>query len=153
MKQIFSILALSIALATTAFSQSANMQTVMNNYAAFGKGDIPAIIASFADDCLWVHAGDPTVVPFAGTFKGKAGLGQFFDAVGKSTQIVAFEPANFTEKGNMVMNTTHIVGKTLSTGKTADSIMNFTWTFDATGKVVKFEAAGNTAALEDSFKK
>ncbi|MEO6039864.1 MAG: nuclear transport factor 2 family protein, partial [Saprospiraceae bacterium] len=97
MKDFF--IALAFFSATAAFGQSANLTTVMNNYAAFGKGDVPVIIASTSDDCTWTHPGDATV-PFAGTFIGHDGIGQFFTAVGKSVAITTFEPTNFREDGN-----------------------------------------------------
>ncbi len=87
MKHLF--IALILFGASHTFGQSANLTTVLNNYVAFGKGDVPAIIASTTEDCTWTHPGNASV-PFAGVFHGHAGLTQFFDAVGKSILISTF---------------------------------------------------------------
>lgn len=150
MKNIF--LALFVLSAANAFSQSANMLTVMNNYTAFGKGDIPTIIASFTEDCTWTHPGS-AAVPFAGTYRGHAGLAQFFENVGKATQLTQFDPVNFRESGNTVINEIHVGGTVLSTGKFYASVMTFTWTFNAAGKATSWVASGDIDGLEAAFSK
>ena len=148
MKNFF--IALAFFGTTAAFGQSANLTTVMNNYAAFGKGDIPAILASAAQNCTWTHPGNASV-PFAGVFKGPDGIGQFFATMGKSVAITTFEPMNFRESGNQVMNDVHIMGTALATGQSYEATMLFTWTFDAEGKVSAWTAAGDTSTLEKAL--
>ena len=45
-----------------------NLETVQHIYEAFGKGDIPGILANLSEEALWEHHGNPQVIPFAGTF-------------------------------------------------------------------------------------
>ena len=44
--------------------------TVQELYAAFGRGDIPAILAKLADDVVWESEG-PAIVSFSGIRHGK----------------------------------------------------------------------------------
>lgn len=145
--------ALAMAGGFTTNAQSAQLTTVQENYARFGQGDIPGIIGTLADNVVWVHPGNPSIVTFAGEYKGHDGVGQFFTKVGQDSQITAFAPSNFREKGNAVSNDVHIEGVIPSTGKTYVSDIVMTWTFGPDGKVTRWEATGDVASLEQAFSK
>lgn len=148
------LLSLSLLLfAVFASAQSANMKTAMDGYAKFGAGDIPGIIASLAPDVVWSHDGDPAIIPFAGTFKGQAEVGRFFEAVGKSVQIAVFNPTNFREEGNRVINDCHIEGIVVATGKTYADDVVMTWTFGPDGKAIAWSAKGTMAGITAAFGK
>ena len=134
--------------AIAAQAQSLNQQTVMDNYARFGQGDVPGILTTLADNVVWIHPGNPELVSFAGTYNGPAGVGQFFEKVGASVQFLTFQPSNFREEGNRVINDCHIEGKVLATGKTYVSDVVFTWTFGPDGKALRWEATGDISGLE-----
>lgn len=135
-------------------AQSANVQTVMGNYAAFGKGDIPAILATLAPNCSWYHAGNPAIVPFAGTFNGPAEVGsKFFAIIPTAVQILGFEPSLKAEEGNTVITAVKIKGQGVTTGKSYENTVEMRWTFDATGKVTKYENLFDPAALEAALTK
>lgn len=138
--------------ATFAQAQSANVKTAMDGYAKFGAGDIAGILASLSPDVVWSHAGDPTVILFAGTFRGQAEVGRFFEAVGKSVQVTVFAPTNFREMGNTVINDTHIEGTVIATGKKYSDDLVMTWTFDANGKAVSWAATGTMAGITAASK-
>src|SRR5262249_16457558 len=146
-----------LALAAFAFqlnAQSANIQTVQNNYAAFGQGNIPAILASLTDDCTWMQSGNPSIIPFAGTFRGKEEIGnKFFGVVPTAIQILAFEPRDFREADNVVICFVHIHGKGIATGKEYDSQVEMHWTFNAQGLVTGFQSLGDTSTLEAALTK
>lgn len=152
MKSFFFSLALLLS-ATFAQAQSANVKTAMDGYAKFGAGDIPGILTSLSPDVVWTHAGDPAVIPFAGTFRGQAEVGRFFEAVGKSIQVTVFNPSNFREMGNQVVNDTHIEGTVIATGKPYTDDVVMTWTFSADGKAVSWSAAGTMAGITAAFAK
>lgn len=151
MRHLFFSAAL-LLLASFAQGQSANVKTAIDGYAKFGAGDIPGIMTSLSPDIVWTHAGDPAIIPFAGTFKGQAEVGRFFEAVGKSIQVTVFNPTNFREEGNKVVNDVHIEGTVLSTGKKYADDLVMTWTFDASGKAIGWEAAGTMAGITAAFK-
>ncbi len=48
-----------------------NEQTVQDLYAAFGRGDLPAILDKLSDDVVWELEG-PAVVSFSGVRHGKS---------------------------------------------------------------------------------
>jgi uncharacterized protein len=48
--------------------------------AAFNRGDIDYILACIAENCTLRETRTPEL-PYAGTFKGRAGAGKFFDAM------------------------------------------------------------------------
>lgn len=56
-----------------------NVATVNSAYEAFGRGDIAAVIDVLADDVEW---SSPLTLPHGGQFKGKAGVGEFFQGIG-----------------------------------------------------------------------
>jgi ketosteroid isomerase-like protein len=58
-----------------------NLQTVQSIYEAFGKGDIPAIIAAQSDDVEWERGGTDHGVPWLKPGRGKAHVGSFFQAL------------------------------------------------------------------------
>lgn len=140
-------------LSSIAFGQSANVLTVQTDFAAFGKGEIPTIIASAADNVVWKHAGNPALIPFAGTFNGHEGVGRFFQNVGSSVNITVFEPQNFVENGNTVTSTVHITGTVLSTGKVYSNVIDMVFTFNAAGKITNWDAKGDVTDLEKAFSK
>lgn len=138
--------------AAFASAQSANVKTAMDGYAKFGAGDIPGILASLSADIVWTHAGDPALIPFAGTFRGQAEVGRFFELVGKTIQVKVFNPTNFRENGNVVMNDCHIEGVVAATGKSFSDDVVMTWTFGPDGKAVTWEASGTMAGLAAASK-
>ena len=148
---IFLSLLLSAVVAT---AQSANVQTVMGNYAAFGKGDVPAILSTLAPNCTWYHAGNPAIVPFAGSFTGPQEIGsKFFAMIPTAVQITTFEPSLQSEEGNVVVTSVHIKGKGVATGKEYENTVEMRWTFDAAGKVVDYKNIFDPAGLEGALTK
>ena len=52
-----------------------NVALLQKTYDAFGRGDIPAVMATFAEDITW-HS--PAILPQGGDEKGHEGVGKFF---------------------------------------------------------------------------
>ncbi|MBL7829110.1 MAG: nuclear transport factor 2 family protein [Saprospiraceae bacterium] len=152
MKNILTILSITL-ITFSASAQSANVQTAIDGYNKFGAGDIPGILASLDANIVWSHDGDPALIPFAGTFKGQAEVGRFFENVGKSVKVTVFNPTNFREQGNQVINDTHIEGVLLATGKTYVDDVVMTWTFGPDGKVIAWEAKGPMTGISAAARK
>ncbi|HRI58118.1 MAG TPA: nuclear transport factor 2 family protein [Saprospiraceae bacterium] len=141
-------------LSFAAFGQnSANVLTVQNDFAAFGKGDIQTIVGSTSDDVVWKHFGTPGVVPFAGTYNGHEGVARFFQIVGANSNFLLFEPQNFVENGNTVTSTVNMKSISIPTGKEYTDSVTMVFTFNAAGKITNWEAKGNAASLEMAFSK
>ncbi|HEY9022945.1 MAG TPA: nuclear transport factor 2 family protein [Burkholderiaceae bacterium] len=67
---------------------------IRNVYAAFGRGDVPALLALTAPDVDWQFHGDRDA-GYTGTVRGPAQLGEWFGAVAQEDDIQAFEPREF----------------------------------------------------------
>ena len=61
-----------------------NADVVQQNYAAVGRGDIPALLELLTDDVEWTLQG-PSVIPWAGTRNGRGGVAGFFSLLGEWT--------------------------------------------------------------------
>jgi ketosteroid isomerase-like protein len=83
-------------------SEQTNIAVVQQAYEAFGRGDIPAVLDTQADDVVW-HLQGPSVIPFAGAHRGREGIAEFFSLVGESLEIEQFEPREFVAQGDTVV--------------------------------------------------
>lgn len=128
-----------------------NLTTVQSIYEAFGKGDIPTILANLSDAIVWQHQGNPAVVPFAGTFRGKDEVLQFFQKLGQNMQFASFHPHNFREEDNQVINDVTMEATALPTNNKASTTVKFSWTFDENGKVSHWKNEGDLDILEAAF--
>jgi uncharacterized protein len=85
-----------------AMNEQQNTQTVQEMFAAFSRGDVPAILNMVTEDVHWClcAAGD---VPYYGRWRGRDGVGQFFAAFGGSVDVEEFEPQKFVAQGDAVV--------------------------------------------------
>ncbi len=74
---------------------SDNLELATGFFAALGAGDMDKAAAAVADDMRWTYHGDPSQIPFAGTFTGMAGIGEFF---GKFMEVA--EPVEMAPTGS-----------------------------------------------------
>jgi ketosteroid isomerase-like protein len=129
-----------------------NQQKVMQLFDYFGKGNVPAIIEMCSDDCDWKHGGDGNVIPFAKPYKGKKGVGQFFQSIGQSISVSNILPSNFKVSGNEVSHDFHVEATVKDTGKSYVADVLYMWTFDNQGKICKHRSPGNYSAVEAAFR-
>ena len=67
---------------------------VQSAYAAFGSGDIPALLALLTPDVRWEFVGDAQA-PYTGSVQGRSQVAEWFQAVAQVDGIQAFEPREF----------------------------------------------------------
>jgi len=79
-----------------------NAKLVQDAYAAFGRGDIPAVLAMMTPDVTIGIVGRRSDAPFLGLFSGLEGAGEFFSALDAAHEISAFEPLRFAAAEDMV---------------------------------------------------
>ena len=79
-----------------------NVDVVQQGYEAFGRGDIPAVLELLTDDVVWTEQG-PSVIPFAGTFRGREGIAEFFTLLDETLEFEQFEPHKFVGQGDTVV--------------------------------------------------
>ena len=64
-------------------SEHPNVQHMRDGYAAFGKGDLPALEELMTEDVVWHVAGS---TPLSGTYRGRTAVLEFFGKVMEVTE-------------------------------------------------------------------
>ena len=104
-----------------------------------------------ADDVTFFNGADPKIAPSGGTFKGKDGVLQFFMALGSTTQTINFQPSNFKQEGNQIINDVQHDGMINSTGKSFSVKASFVWTFNEAGQVIDWKGTGDFGSFNAAF--
>lgn len=125
------------------------LEIVQSIYAAFGKGDIPALLGTLADDIEWTFPG-PKQIPFAGVKKGRAQVQEFFAQVMGSVDILEFQPLQFVAQGDTVVVLGREKVKVKATGKTFETRWAHAHTVKG-GKVATMREHTDTAAIAAAF--
>src|SRR5215210_2417636 len=80
-----------------------NIETVQQIYAAFSRGDVPAIMAHISDDlCHFGVVSDQKLLPWHIQITKKSDVPQFFQALAESSDFTRFEPRDFAAGGDNV---------------------------------------------------
>ncbi|HEX2137776.1 MAG TPA: nuclear transport factor 2 family protein [Microvirga sp.] len=122
-----------------------NKAIVQQMYVAFGRGDVPAILETLADDVEWHVMGSSEVVPWAGTRHGREQTSQFFRAVGETLDVEKFEARTMVAEGDTVV----VVGWERSRVKPTNRIYEDEWVHVfrvRQGKIAAFREFNNSAA-------
>ena len=115
-----------------------HVQTVREMYAAFGRGDVPAILAHLADNVEWEYAGASTDVPWLQPRRGRAQVAEFFQAL-TLMDIHQFQPKALLEGDGLVVALFALEATVKATGRriVEDDEVHI-WYFGADGKVTRF---------------
>ncbi len=128
-----------------------NTRIVQEAYAAFGRGDVQAVIDRLSDDVDW-HAiiGASDTVPTSGRRVGKPAVAKFFSDLGGGVDFQQFEPREFIAEGDKVVTLGHYAGTSKTTQRpfSSDWVMVFTV---RNGKVVQFREFADVAAINAAF--
>jgi len=117
----------------------ANKATPVVNqiYAAFGKNDLPSILALCDDNVTWVDAGASVGGVYKGKRMGKQGVTAFFNDLNAGLTITQFEPREFLPSGDKKMTVKGFVaGTAKSTGKSYYSDWAMIFEVNDAGKLV-----------------
>lgn len=98
----------------------ANVDQVMEVFARFGRGDVPAIL-EMLDDNVIIDFYGPSVIPYAGHWEGKAKAKQFFETVLSNVEIHQFDPLEFIAQGDQVAIFGHLKLTAKPTGGSIES--------------------------------
>jgi ketosteroid isomerase-like protein len=129
----------------SANAEQRSVDVVRKGYEAFGRGDIPGLLALLDDQIVWTTPGPPEV-PFAGTRRGPSAVAQFFQSLASVVDIVRFEPRQFIAQGDQVI----VVGDDTAQVKATGASLDFRWTHVFTvrnDKIVAFEEYSEMSAL------
>ena len=93
-------------------NQPAPTAVVQQAYAAFGRGDLPALLTLMDEQVAWhpiVGAGPE--VPTAGLRHGRAAVEQFFITLGQHLNFTVFQSKEFVAQGDKVVALGHYAAK------------------------------------------
>jgi uncharacterized protein len=123
------------------------VEKVQSIYAAFGSGDVPAILERLHEDVDWEMGADGHGVPWLEPGRGRAHAGRFFQTVGTELEITAFAVKTLCEApGSVVVALCDIEGRVRRTGRPfRERDEAHLWFFDAAGRVVAFRHRVDTA--------
>ena len=132
-------------------SEALNTQIVKDAYAAFGRGDVNAILETLDDSIEWEAVkGTEGVVPTAGLRRGRDEVRQFFSQLAGTVEFQRFEPRQFVAQGDLVVALGYYSGTAKPTGRafSSDWVMVFTLN---NGRVTRFQEFADSAALVNAF--
>jgi len=123
-----------------------NVKTVQDIYAAFGRGDLPAILERVTDDSHWSYNGARAEVPWHGPYRNKKELPRFFESMAQHMQYEGFEPRKFIAQGDDVIVHIAIRYTVKTTGRRVDEEQLHWWTLRG-GKVARMIHFEDTAQV------
>jgi steroid delta-isomerase-like uncharacterized protein len=122
-----------------------NLATVQAMYAAFGRGDVPAILEHLTDDCEWGIASASSEAPWWRPFRGKATIPEFFRLLGQEIAFTKFQPHSFCTGADHVAALVDIGANVARTGKSMETTSTHHFFF-RNGRVTRFLETVDTAA-------
>jgi ketosteroid isomerase-like protein/predicted ester cyclase len=121
---------------------TSNVDLIRAGYAAFATGDIPSVLALFADDLVWSTLDS---VPAGGVYRGPGGAGEFFSKLPQMYAELSVEPERYVDGGDTVVVQGRHRGRTIS-GNTFDVPWMHLWTL-RDGKATSFTEVFDTATI------
>jgi hypothetical protein len=118
-----------------------NLAAAKRGYAAFGAGDAAAAMAEMVDDIEWITPGNSAI---SGTVRGKEALGAHWAKIAQKG-FTTTPQYWFADGDRVVVLVSH--GYAGEGDTDAADVL----TFNADGKLVKFQSAGDTALAERIF--
>lgn len=128
----------------------AHLAAVGRLYAAYGRGDMDAVLAEVADDVDWAAEAASTTLPWYGPHRGKQEVPRFFEAIASTVDISAFDMVGLASNETDVVATVHWTFTVKTTGKTASMYMQHWWRF-ADGKIVFFRGSEDSEQSAAAF--
>lgn len=123
------------------------LETVQQIYAAFGRGDVPAILAALDDEVKWEHWEDNFAqragVPWLRGGSGQAAAVAFFSEVGRM-KINDFQVLGMMASDTQVAVEV-VLDATLPNGKRIRDEELHLWNVNAQGKVIRMRHYLDTA--------
>src|SRR5437868_6966561 len=107
-----------------AMSQS-HAELVTGLYAAFGRGDVPAILSVLDEDIEW-HT--PTTLPHGGAFHGRAAIGGFFQGIGEHWESLEVDVDKLVSGGETVVALVKAHGRLRASGEELAYSAAHAWT-------------------------
>ncbi|HUQ91407.1 MAG TPA: nuclear transport factor 2 family protein [Bryobacteraceae bacterium] len=132
-------------------NEEENSRLVKDAYAAFQRGDIPAVLKEMSDDIAWFLPGPADIVPLSGQRHGLAAVKGFFTELAETQEAEEFEPSEIIAQGDTVVALGHYRWRIKATGQRFESDFAHVFTIK-NGKVVKFREYFDTYAGVQAYR-
>jgi uncharacterized protein len=117
---------------------------VQEIYAAFARGDVPAILERLAEDVVWEYGINSTDVPWLQPRRGRSEAAGFFQSLG-AVDFHRLEATTFLESGGVVVVLLQVEATVHATGRRiAEADEVHIWHFDDAGRVARFRHRADT---------
>lgn len=107
-------------------NEQENIRLVRHTYQSIKAGNVQALLNTLAETVQW-QLPEMENVPFAGTWRGRAGVEQFFSKVFAVQDVVAFEPEEFVAQGDKVVVLGRFTMRIKATGRDFSSRWAHVW--------------------------
>jgi hypothetical protein len=120
-------------------------------YAAFGRGDVPAVLGAMDPAIRWHEAEGNPYMPSGEAWVGPdAVLQNLFVRLGEEWDGFTVHPASFHDAGDTVVVEGRYTGEYKGTGKSLDAQFCHVWSLND-GKITKFQQYVDTAKLQEAM--
>lgn len=125
-----------------------NLDIVKRLYAAFGEGDVPAVLSSFDASIAWREAEGNPYQPSGEPWIGPdAVLENLFVKLGEDWDDFTVHQESFHDAGGVVVMEGRYTATFKATGKSLDAQVCHVWALQD-GKVTSFQQYADTAQLQ-----
>jgi ketosteroid isomerase-like protein len=132
-------------------SEQANLQKVRELYAAFGRGDVPALLEALDPEIVWENPG-PAEFRYFGRHQGRAAVAaNVFAFLGEQLDMQVFEPRNLFASGDTVVVLIHAEAVARKTGKRVVQDIAHAFTF-RNGRPVHFHDYQDSAQVAEALR-
>lgn len=122
-----------------------NIETVKAIYSAFGRGDVPAVLATLAPDVDWETDAGSHGIPWLQPGRGHAAALRFFEALGANVELTDFRVLGVMGDGEWVVALVAVTVRVRATGKSyREACEPHVWRFDASGRVISMRHGADT---------
>ena len=126
-----------------------NVSFLKSLYAAFGRGDIPSVLAAMSAEIKWHQAESNPYMPSGEAWVGPDSvLNNLFMKLGAEWDGFAVHPRSFHGAGDSVIVEARYSGTYKPTGKSMDTQVCHIWDIKD-GKLARFQQYVDTAKLRD----
>ena len=128
-----------------------NVRLMKNLYDAFGRGDIPDVLAAMSPDIRWHQAEGNPYLPSGGPWVGPdAVLNNLFMKLGSEWDGFTVNSRSFYGAGDTVIVEGRYTGKYKPTNKSIDAQFCHVWDIKD-GKITRFQQYVDTAQIREAM--
>lgn len=120
------------------------IETVQGIYAAFGRGDVAAILNQISEDVSWENGAPEHGIPWLKPGRGRDHVAAFFGTVARELEITHFDLQQLYVAGDQLIAQIAIEASVKSTGKALKDLELHHWQLDANGRVIAFRHVVDT---------